>query len=51
MIEELERLKEAEFVREFQSRLLSSDNGPAANIDEEPGLRNIFAPVDETDDA
>ena len=49
MAEELERLKEAEFVRSLQNRLMSDDS-PAANEDTAPGVENIFAPYDGKDD-
>ncbi len=44
--EQMERLKDADFVRELQKRL-GADSTAAANDDKEPDVRNIFRPTDE----
>ena len=46
ILEQMERLKEADYVRDFQRRL-GTDNPVTANVDEEPGTENIFTPTGE----
>ncbi len=46
ILENMERLKEADFVRDFQKRL-GNDNPVTANNDAEPGTTNIFTPTGE----
>ena len=46
ILEQMERLKEADFVRDFQKRL-GADNPVTANVDGEPGTENIFTPTGE----
>ena len=42
MVEELERMREAEYVRSLQRRL--ADEARVANVDEQPRVTNIFSP-------